>query len=34
MPVAATELAKLFPLDALRPETRDQLEAKYNSLHG
>jgi CRP-like cAMP-binding protein len=25
MPVAATELAKLFPLDALRPETREQL---------
>ena len=25
MPVAATELARLFPLDALRPETREQL---------
>ena len=25
MPVAAVELAKLFPLDALRPETREQL---------
>jgi CRP-like cAMP-binding protein len=25
MPVAAAELAKLFPLDALRPETREQL---------
>ena len=28
MPVAATDLAKLFPLDALRPETREQLGAE------
>ena len=28
MPVAAAELAKLFPLDALRPETREQLGAE------
>ena len=25
MPVPATELARLFQLDTLRPETRDQL---------
>ena len=25
MPLASTELAKLFPLESLRPETREQL---------
>ena len=25
MPAPATDLAKLFPLDALRPETREEL---------
>ena len=28
MPVAESEIAKLFPLDALRPETREQLAAE------
>ena len=27
MPVPVAEMAKLFPLDALRPETREQLAA-------